>query len=493
MICAVRKESAHFMRISYSEMNDNCKKTRIFPEFLNSKHGIIFATSYCLFQAIYNLMSRRYLEMKQFWWILFATLVAASTASAQTALTIDQAVDMALKQNLSLQRDRMTLETSKRAFNNSWNTCLPSVTVSAGALRANSSTESFANSLTAYGSLGLSLSFSLSAMENVNKIRLNYESGIITYKQAERALELSVRKAYYGLLLADDSVRLAEQNIQREQKNLEQTEQKYKAGLVPDIDLFSARVSREKLTPKLESAQTSRANIMDSFKLLLGIDISESVALSGDLGETAKSVKPDPAKTAVKEAEGRETLMVLSLEKSIQIAESSKKAKEKDSFLPLLTVDLYTTPEYFRWFSGGSYTDIGALTVGFSLPLDTFIPGSSAKTAIAEYDDLIRKLKNQHSETKISAGIAARSGLRSIQTAISSLAALDGNAALAQKTYDLTYEAYQKGYKALSDVTSAASTLDEAKNNVLSEAYTLMSAILDLEDALDIPFGTLAR
>lgn len=431
--------------------------------------------------------------MKHSWLIVAAALGVVSAASAQTALTIDEAVGMALEKNLGLQRDRITLETSKRARDNSWNAYLPNLTASAGVFRANNTTENFNNSLTAYGSLALSLSLSLSAQQNVEKIRLSYENGVITYAQAERAMEFSVRKAYYGLLLADDSVRLAEQNIQRAQQSLEETQAKYNAGLVPDIDLFSARVAREKLTPKLESALTSRANSLDSFKLLLGIDTGESVTLSGDLGQSAESVESDPASTAVKRAEGTDTLEIQSLEKSIQIAESSRIAKERDSFLPSLTVSLSTKPQYDRWFSGVSSTDTGAVSMVFSLPLDTFIPGSSARTAIAEDEDSIRKLKNQLAETRASAGIAAQSGLRSIRTAISSLTALETNAALAQKTYDLTYEAYRKGYKALSDVSTAASALDEAKSNVLSEANTLMAAVLDLENALDIPFGTLAR
>jgi outer membrane protein len=427
-------------------------------------------------------------------WLAFAALaLATGPAAAEMTLTVDEAVAMALKQNLGLQRDRISLETVKRALDNSWNSYLPNAAVSVGGLRSNSSTESFGDSLTAFGQLKLSLSLSPSVLESANKIKLSYESGRITYTQAERTLELSVRKAYYLLLLADGSVRLAEQNIEREQKSLAATEQKYKAGLMSDIDLLSARVSRQKLTPKLESALTSRANALDSFKLLLGIDVSEPISLSGDLSKTAKAVAPDPVTTAVERSAGTESLETLALRKSLEIAVSAKKMKELDSFVPSLGVDLSTKPQISRWFSGGSYVDGGLLTLSLSLPLDPFIPGSSAKTAIAGYDDAIRKLQNELLQTRVSSDIAARSCLRSIQTAISSLAVLEENAALAQRTYDLTYQAYQTGYKALNDVSSAAAVLDQVRTDVLSEATTLVEAVLGLEDVLNLPFGTLTR
>jgi outer membrane protein len=420
-------------------------------------------------------------------------LVSIGLAAAEPSLTIDEAVAMALKQNLGLQRDRISLETARRALDSSWNAYLPNASASVGALRSNSSTESFGDSLTAYGQLKLSLSLSPSILERPDKIRLEYESGLITYTQAERALELSVRKAYYLLLLADDSVRLAEQNIEREQRSLAATEQKHRAGLVPEIDLLSAQVSLAKLTPKLESAQAARANAMDSFKLLLGLDIGEPVQLSGDVGSAARAVRLDSARAAVEQSVGKERLDIQALEKSLQIARSAKRMKELDSFAPSLGVDLSTKPQVSRWASGGSYLDGGLVTLSLSLPLDAFVAGSSAKTAVAECDDAIRKLEIELLEAERSSRNIAQSYLRSVEAAISSLAALEKNAALAEKAYNLTYQAYQTGYKSLSDVSNAAAALDQARSDVLSEASMLVEAALGLEDALNVPFGTLTR
>ena len=61
---------------------------------------------------------------------------------------------------------------------------------------------------------------------------------------------------------------------------------------------------------------------------------------------------------------------------------------------------------------------------------------------------------------------------------------------LAQKSYDLALEAYERGARDFLSLQNASDTLFEAQVSLLSAAYQLGVQILQLENAAGVPFGT---
>ena len=53
--------------------------------------------------------------------------------------------------------------------------------------------------------------------------------------------------------------------------------------------------------------------------------------------------------------------------------------------------------------------------------------------------------------------------------------------------------AYNAGSKDLLSLQTAADNLAGAKNTLQNQRYTIISAILDLENTLGVPFGTLGE
>jgi outer membrane protein len=429
--------------------------------------------------------------MKRLWLAFAALALAAGLAAAEMPLTIDEAVSQAKEHNLGLERERIGVAAARRAVDNAWNAYLPGISVSTGLGRSGYSASG--ENWSAWASLNLGLSLSGSLFQTAQRTRLAYESQSIGFQKAERALELSVRKAFYALLLSEDRVNLARQKLERAQQRLEETTKKYRAGLVPELDVLSARVACEGLKPDLESAATDRANGLDGFKLLLGLETGEELALRGSLEEIARRITMDAVSAKVAELAGKETLDALALAKSLQIAQSKKRAREMDNVLPSLSVSLAVRPTLSNWSSGPSFLDMGSSSLSLTMDIADLIPGSSARTAIAELDDSIKKIESELAEQRLELATSAQLCLRSIATAESALGAYAGNIDLASKTYDLTYEAYQRGYKSLSDLENASASLDEARVARLAESYNLIAAALDLEYTLDLDFNTFAR
>lgn len=419
---------------------------------------------------------------------LLMLVAVAFGARAETALGVSDAVKLALEKNLGLGRDALDLASLRRSADSATNLLYPSASLGAGLSASPGSKSGMA-----YGSLSLSFSLSPSVGLKMSQLRLAYEAGLLSYADAARSLELEVRNSFDSILLYQAKLNLALQNEEREKKNYEQVKSKYSAGLATELELLTAQVSAEEKGPAAESVRASLEDALSGFRLLLGLGPDESLRLEGSL-DSAASITEKSVASALEAAKGAESLSVSSLRKSLESLKAAEKAAAMGIASPSLSVSGKLYPEYlFSEGKPGSYSDGSSLSLGLSLPLDGLIPSSSARLSLSAAQDAVKKAESRLLSGQQESASTVASCLRAIKGASAALLTLQHNAALAQKKYDLTYEAYQKGVKDISDLESAASSLDSAKVDVLSQEYTLLSKALALENELGLAFGTIGR
>ena len=61
------------------------------------------------------------------------------------------------------------------------------------------------------------------------------------------------------------------------------------------------------------------------------------------------------------------------------------------------------------------------------------------------------------------------------------LKVLENNVILAQKAYDMSWEAYRNGQKTQTDLDKAQDELLDSENKLIGEKFTYISTLLDLE------------
>jgi len=419
--------------------------------------------------------------MKRFLAALCLAALSGSLSFAETAYTVQLAVDTALANNVSIERNAISYDALARKYSRAWNELVPSVQAGAGVSRGN---ESGINSL--YGNLSASLSVSPSVVKSMEKTRLDYEAGKITREAALRDVELSVRKAFYSLLYARENVSLLENTVSTAQKQYEQTFAKQRAGLVPEVDLLSAQVTLENLKPDLESARTALLNDMASFRQILGIDQGEAISLEGSLDEALSVGEIDLA------GKDGATAAVEKLEKSLEIAGIQKDIVKSGSLLPSFSLSYSYKPTKTDQ-EGSEWQDAGSISASVSLSLDGFLPFSSSAERIRAADDTVRDIRLELNDKRISSRIERETLLRSVDQSRASLKARVLGVSLAEKNYSLTDEAYRLGAKELLSLQDSADSLQKARVSLMKESYALISTVLDLEYSVGVPFGTLGR
>jgi outer membrane protein len=414
--------------------------------------------------------------------ILIGLLLSVSAGAEQKVLTIDDAAQYATENNLSIQQSKITLDALKRTNNFSWNSVSPTLTGTAGYTRPNEKT-TYEYEEYIEGTVSLSLSPAL--YSTMRSALLNYENGKITYDEAVRSVELSVRTAFYNLLYEKEYIVLQQRNLDTAKQQYEQNLAKYKSGQVSELDMLTSQVTYEKLKPTLESAQVTYNNDLASFKQVLGIDLRTDITLSGSLDDvlTLKDIGLPEKDFSVPS--------VISAEKEVEIAKNSLLAQRFSAYAPSVSAE---------WVYGKIKTDLsdtlstaGSVTLAVSIPLDGYLPWSSKAQSVASGNDSVKKAELSLENEKTTIAVNTTNYLNKIKQAQGQLISLNANIDLAQKTYDMTLTAYNHGSKDLLSLQNAADSLLEAKVSLRSEEYTLISTVLNLESTLGVPFGTLGK
>ena len=95
----------------------------------------------------------------------------------------------------------------------------------------------------------------------------------------------AVRVAYFTALLADESVRLTEESVNRIRQTLEETQAMNRAGLASEYDVLRLEVQLGNLEPNLRRAGIDRDAAMRNLLIEMGIDPATPIVLEGQLNE----------------------------------------------------------------------------------------------------------------------------------------------------------------------------------------------------------------
>lgn len=397
---------------------------------------------------------------------------------------------MAKKNNVSVARGKITLDAVARAKAHSWNSVSPSASVSASSsIPVDSLSDTESKYTASYGvSASVSVSLSGNLFTSMNAAKIAYESGKLTFDDAVKSVELSVREAFYGLLYEKENIVLQEKNLEIAKTQYNNNLAKYNQGRLSEIDVLSAEVNYKSKIPTVESARTTFLNDLASFKQTLGLSLDEEVELDGSLDDLIN------LNEITVDEKNVQSSSIKQLEYKIASAKNSVMDKRFSAFSPSLKASLDWSDR--SWYVGydGTAPDAqksASISLSATIPLDGVLPWSARNDAIDTAKDTLKDLELQLENEKKNLTRTVMSSLRSIKQSQESIKYKQANVKLAQKTYDMTAEAYNRGAKDLLTLQNANTSLLNAQVSLKSETLTLIKAILNLENTIGIPFGTL--
>ena len=401
--------------------------------------------------------------------------------SKEKILTLEECISLAKENNLSIKVQKNTLNDLKRKNETSWNSVSPSIKGDAAFQDdfTNKTTESFSIS----GSLGLTLSTNL--YSTIKGAKLNYENGLLTYNQAVKQIEMSVWKTFYDLIYKTEYFSFQSQNLLTAKKNYEQNLEKFKNGKISELDVMSSRVSYEQKKPVLEEARIDLTNNLELFKNIIGVDFDDEIKLDGSLDFLLelKDIKLPPKENPSPDVQAAKF--------AVEIAENNLLAQRFSSYSPVIT----GTYKYSQALNidNSLWNETSSLSVGVSIPLDSYLPWSSSAVSINSKKESLESAKLNLEDAEKSIRVNTENALRKINQIISMLEVSKETVALAKKTYEMTETAYNYGKTDFLTLQNASDNVLNAEVSLKNQAKTLMETLLDTEYLLGLEFGTILK
>jgi len=349
------------------------------------------------------------------------------------------------------------------------------------------------------GSLSMAFNFNFAMIEDMNRLRLEHERGLISYERARAQVERDIRKAYHNILLIEENIALLQGSLENAYRQVQIAQASFNAGLAPELTLLQAQVARENLRPVIEQAESGLILSKMNFAMLLGLPFDTEFALA-PVSTDLPPVNLDTAELIRRATAGQ--MGIQELRQDIQILNSRQQATRFRLFTPTLSLSWNTTHTYpgnpmasNTWFDcinrWDNWIDGGALNVTVGFMLNGLLPFGAERQGLRALEDQIRIANIGLSQMVRGTEIEIQNLVLTLERAKLSMEAVEQTIALAQRSFALTEEAYRHGQVDLFQVQNAEQSLMQARVQMHEQQFNYLNALLDLEFALGVPFGSL--
>lgn len=435
--------------------------------------------------------------------LLETMIFAEEEKSNAVNLTVDQAVEFALKNSNSMKSADIDLAMKERAGKYGWNVLLPSVNATATMNRSSSdSLESKGvpasmqtESLHWTGIVGVSASwnFSFAYIEQIRIAKKNYEVGQLSFEKSQREIKVNVQKLFYGLLLQQENLRLQKTSLENSRQRYIQAETNYKNGAVPEIRLLQAQVAYQNMKPTVSKLEKEFMTSIDTFAFLIGYPVGTEIQLSGSINPEYIEADYDKLMNLYSSC----NLDLQNLDKNIEIAKMGLTAANLGAYVPSLALNYSYTPMLTNFLdadkggypSGGDWKDLnGSFSLTLAWNLTNLLPFSANRQQAADTKATIQKLEVNRNMLLENQKINVRKAVNTLVDAREQIDVMSRNIGLAQRSYEMTARSYRNGTTELLDLRDAEDQLNKAKLGLANQKFNYISALLDLETELNVEF-----
>ena len=315
-----------------------------------------------------------------------------------------------------------------------------------------------------------------------------YQSMKLTKTDVQLALEKArssrldmvnqVTKAFYQLLLAQDSYLVLQKSYKQSEDNFNVVNAKYEQGSVSEYDKISAEVQMRSLKPTLVSAGNGVNLAMLQLKVLLGMESDMPVAVVGNLKDYEMAMFSRQAQPQAKDIVGGNTTL-RQLDMNYEMLQRNLKLKYTN-FMPTLALSfqyMYTTLGNDWKFSSYDWNPYSTLGLSVSIPL--FKGGNFSQVKQAKLQ--IKQLDQTRINTERQLKMQAQSYLNSMSASTEQVVSNKEAVLQAEKGRTIAEKRYEVGRGTILELNSSEVALTQAKLTYNQSIFDYLVAKADLD------------
>lgn len=281
-----------------------------------------------------------------------------------------------------------------------------------------------------------------------------------------------VKQAYFGVLLAKEAFNVYKTVYENALENFNQTEMRYKAEKASELDYQRAKSTVQNAIPNVYDAENSVNLGLWQLKAVMGIDLDEEIDVEGSLADYSEHMFRDIYEKDDVTLDQNSTMRQL----AIQVEELANAVKiQKYAALPSLAMSFsYSLNAMTNDFKFSEYNWSPYSAVGLSLSIPIFAGGkryNAVRQAKVQYEEV--KLQKDNTERQLK--IAIRQYLNQMETSTKNYYAAQSGVETARKAYDIAQKSYNLGRSTITELNDAQLMLTQA---MLAESQAIYSFVI---------------
>ncbi len=423
--------------------------------------------------------------------LAFSLLLLAHSAGAQKVLTLtlEKAIEIALSENPIIKvadQEIKLKESSKKeaiwglfpeaSLIGSYTRTIEKQTFAMGDQQVKVGTKNNYN-----GGLSISLPvFAPALYKSIKLTKTDVELAVEKARSSHLDMVNQVTKAYYQLLLAQDSYNVLQKSYAQSEENFRIVSAKYEQGSVSEYDKISADVQMRSLKPNVVSARNGVNLAKLQLKVLMGMTSDMDIAINGNLKDYEMVMFQRQLSALPLNLQNNSDLKQLDLNE--KILEQNLKI-QYTNLMPTLSLSfqyLYTT--LTNDFKFGDYKWNPYSTIGLNLNIPLFKGGNYQKIKQAKIQ--IKQLNENKINTERQLNMQVTSYLDNMAASTEQVISNREAVVQAEKGRLIAEKRYEVGKGTILELNNSEVALTQAQLTYNQSIYDYLTAKADLDKIL---------
>ena len=409
-----------------------------------------------------------------------------ATAQEKLALTLEQAIEIALSDNPTIQVAEQTVQLKKISNKETVMGLLPEASLSGAYTRTiKKQTMVMMGQKIEIGipnqyQGGLSVSLPIFAPTLYKSMKLTKSDVELAVEQARSSkqdLVNQVTKAFYQTLLAQDSYAVLEKSFAQSEENFRIVNAKFEQGRVSEFDKISAEVQMRNLKPSVISARNAVELSKLQLLVLMNIEPETEFELIGSLKDYEESVYAGILTADTNSL--KENSALKQMDMNVKMLQQTL-SLNKQNFAPMVALQfnyMYTCMASDFKFKDYKWNPYSNVSLSISVPLFKYSNFSNMKKTNIQ----IGQLMQNRDYTARQLAMQQQSYLNSMAASAEQVSSNKEAITQAEKGRAIAEKLYEVGRGTILELNSAEVALTQAQLTYAQSIFDYLSAKADLD------------
>ena len=422
----------------------------------------------------------------------FAKAQTEQTTQNTLTLTLDKALEIALDENPTIKVAAEEIALKKVASKEAWQSLLPEAslngsldhTIKAAEMKLNDMSFKMGQDGTNTANAGLSINLPLFApavYRAMSMTKTDIELAVEKSRASELDLINQVTKAYYQLMLAQDSYEVLQGSYKLAEDNFNVVNAKYQQGAVSEFDKISAEVQMRSIKPNVISAANAVTLAKLQLKVLMGITADVDIKTDDNLTNYESMLFANQLKEEDMSLENNTTMKQFEL--NMKLLEKNVKSL-KTNFMPTLSMSF--SYQYQSLYNPNinffDYTWSNSSSLMFNLSIPLYRASNFTKVKSARIQ--MRQLDWNRIDTERKLNMQVVSYRNNMTASSEQVVSNKENVMQAEKAVQIAGKRYEVGKGTVLELNSSQVSLTQAQLTYNQSIYDYLVSKADLDQVL---------